>query len=493
MFLGALLLVGCQGQPVEPPVTPPAVVDTQPPTIVRRTQNNSQDGNRISDNIEIFFSESLKADSVSKQTVIVSGKNAELLSTDVSYDEGQKKIIITPRFNAPNAAKVTLADGIKDLAGNAFISTNFTLNYPEWTYLDTTSLERPDNLTQGALAFDSENKTLVAYFTQFPRKLIVKTYSGNQWSDLGSPLLLDSEFKYQISSLKIIVNNGVVYAGWKQSNNLDGQNTFVLKKFVNLQWIEVTRLVFDRSGLELNYAMNSRGVVYIAFYDYDRLIRVQKFDSGSWQFLSSTAINQDMPYVSPGTPPTFIVRDLTLTLLNDLPVVAWSNAYPELIQVKRWDGSSWVLTGNSPSIGTGGSVFPFLTSKSNRLIVSWIERDPVTSQSNIYAKEWLNSNWVLLGGKINETLSGGDPMVFFAPGDDQPQIIYWEAGAGKFNILIKRYTNQWDKLFLGSPYGDPTSFGNLIRNQPFFDNVGKRVVFGMDFSRIYIASPNIRD
>ena len=180
-----------------------------------------------------------------------------------------------------------------------------------------------------------------------------------------------------------------------------------------------------------------------------------------------------------------------MQLRNDLPVLAWADGYPRLIQVKIWDGVNWTSAGSTPSNSSSGSSFPSLASKNGRLVLTWIEKNPISSKFNIYAKEWVNSSWVSLGEKLNDTGDGGDPLVFFAPNDDSPQIIYWKAENGQLNIVIKKYTNSWDNLFLGSPYGNG-SFNNLNRNQPFTDRKGLKFILGVDFGYIYVSYPNIK-
>jgi Bacterial Ig-like domain len=484
----SVFFISCPQDPVEPSST----VDTTPPSIIKRIPDITQTENKISDPIEILFSESLDPMSVNATSIFVTDDKGLLLPSKVYYQNAEKKVSIETEFNAPITIKVNISSKVTDVAKNNFSGVSFSIKYAEWLHLDTHLLASPDIMAKGSLAFSDKNLPLLMYFAFNQRELIVKTFDGSQWNNLGTPLTTDLSYEYSFSNLKILKNaKNDIFATWVQTNRLNFDRVFRIMKYEGASWTELPQLKNVKGMLDVRTVVDSLGKFYVTLYDFDRLIWVKYLDSNIWNSLSITAINFDLPIISPGSPKTYRVENLTLGLANDLPVLAWSDGYPELIRVKAWDGTSWSLLGTSPSRSIGGSFSPSLAFKEGRLITAWVEKDTTTSRFNLFSKEWSGSSWNLLGDMLNMDGEGGDPTVFFSPIDKDPEIVFWQVIGGKLKISMQKFTGKWINQYSSNPYGNG-SFDNLIKEQPFTDSNGKKYFLGIDIFGIYVSYPNLR-
>ena len=171
----------------------------------------------------------------------------------------------------------------------------------------------------------------------------------------------------------------------------------------------------------------------------------------------------------------------------DHPIVAYDigyispRGYDNNVYVKKWNGTAWDSLGKhldtrqgwkakNPSISVGSN---------NNIFVTWCEiTNTSTGGGNIYVKVWDNSTWQLLGGPLDNTISGGakDPAIVL-DNQNRPVITWVEmentlGGTYNFNIFVKRWNGQqWESLgeAVGQtpPYGYGPSIAVNYQDKPF--------------------------
>jgi hypothetical protein len=444
----------------------------------------------IKDSVKISVSANLLPLSVNPETVLVRNNLGEKLESVILYDDLNKIILIQPKFPAPNKTNITVTANVKSIEGVAFQEESFPINYNEWLYLDSGNIGA---YTFGGLAADfaiDSNGNPTLFYMQ-NNALIVKKFQSNIWNQIGGNVFVDQAQQFYINSLKIFIdklNNIWVFWLQKDHNTFDGGIKFA--KFDGVKWTNFDSVSGANKIVEYTASSFDNGTFFVSYIDFERKIQSKIWDGITWTQLGNP-VNQDLPQVGP----TFLVKDITSCIYKGQPIVSWVNDFfaPKVVRVSSWNGSSWQVLGNTPSISENTNYAPFVQCNMDKLFVTWSEESTANAnQYNLRVKEWLNNSWMQIGSELNGSLpiAGiGQPSITINP-DLVPYVSYWQGDVNGLNYYINRYENaKWNIVHKEYPNRNGRLSGD-INNKVLFDKNLKLYFLGMDDTGVFVATPN---
>lgn len=160
---------------------------------------------------------------------------------------------------------------------------------------------------------------------------------AQEWDYLGSPGFSNSE----VYECIIEVYNDIPFVAY----TTDG-NAINLKKFNGTYWESIGDENFA-NGRSLSLAFDESGTPLLAFRDYNFYFSasVLKFENNQWSYLGSPSISPER------------ANNISLTIQNNLPVIAYTNDYGDLdgyISALKFESNNWSYIGSN-TIGKGGA------------------------------------------------------------------------------------------------------------------------------------------
>lgn len=342
------------------------VVDRTRPTVIARAPAPNEDNVWIGDPITITFSEPVRSATLTPGTVALDRIGGTPITATLAPSADGHAVTLVPEeaIDVPGELRLTLADAITDLAGNALVTPPpWSWTLPRWHWLGGTQLRLEDglNVRQARLAVAPDGAAAAAWLeerggTVPPSDVQAALWDGIAWIGLGGRLNGD-----------------------------------------------------DRSGPMYGYqdvAIASDGSVVVAWNSPvsgvpDRLW-VHRWDGTTWQPIGGGPVNDPDAVSSAGA--------VSLVLDEwDRPVVAWyarpGGSYPlSDARVTRWTGAAWVDVGTprrrnpahvsfGPVVALDGDGHP---------VVAWTERFGDSTTYDVFVDRWTGSAWAAIGGSLRQ-------------------------------------------------------------------------------------------
>lgn len=215
----------------------------------------------------------------------------------------------------------------------------------------------------------------------------------------------------------------------------------------------------NQHAAQPSMAIDSSGNMVVAWEERDvnlsNYLYVKRYNGSTWNLVGSTFLNTNA--VSDAYSPS-----LALDSSGNM-VVAWeeinggSGSFD--IYVKRFDGTTWNLVGNTSLDvkASNNNSFPSLAlDSSGKPVVAFEELDSGGVISNIYVKRFDGSNWNLIGrndpaapGKINFNEAHRPSIALDASGN--PVVAYGEFDGTFFHVFVKHYDGStWNSVGTGT-------------------------------------------
>ncbi|MCX6250316.1 MAG: T9SS type A sorting domain-containing protein [Bacteroidetes bacterium] len=269
-------------------------------------------------------------------------------------------LVINPADNQPYLAFVRSTS-------SSHLAAVMKYDGSSWQYVGTPGFSIGQTINTN-LAIDPSGGLYITYVDAIGSgKAIVKKFDGSDWIDVGSgevsdggtfwPTIACDQYgvvylvysdvdysnkatvrKFNGSSWDYIGNRGFspIDGNWKiaisPDNNLPviSNGPKLTMKFNGTSWDVVGGInSFKPSGVDYGFAVNSSGVPYVSFTNYDLLnkLSVIKFDGSDWVFVGNPGITSD----SVGS------TSIAINSLN-IPVVAYQDSLDSVkIVVKKYD------------------------------------------------------------------------------------------------------------------------------------------------------------
>jgi hypothetical protein len=402
----AVLLSACQNgsAPTTPPgETPNTPTDTTAPTLVSQTPTPNAEGVATNPSISATFSEAMSASSVTTESVKVVDDSGTSLERTATLNNETLTVQLTTPPNVP--AKLTLElNGLTDVAGNPLEPTSWSWFVPASAYGDPVFLGEPSAITDARLeerpaqiASDENGNIAVVWLNG--GNLLVKTWNGTTWQQLGGPF----DAPQPIYGLSIKLSNGQPVVAYQEGRKLSDDQpnpngNIIVQRWTGSQWESLGNVgVLERDTAAPSLAVAEDGTVIVAYFEFDGFssnVIVKRWDGATWQSLGE-ALDSDLSSNA-------VFPSLALDPEGN-PVVAWYEDRAEdlarNIYVKRWNGTVWEQLGTSLnnnereradtlSLAIGGNGQP---------VVAFSEFDQEVGSNNVYVKRWTGITWEQLG------------------------------------------------------------------------------------------------
>jgi Bacterial Ig-like domain/Bacterial Ig domain len=481
------------------------VVDRTAPTIAERTPAPGADKVLYSDPIGVKFSEALAATTVNSSNVLLEVADvAAGLTPTLSADGLSLRVQPTGSVASfPASAKFSL-QGLTDRAGNSLSTTSWNWTLPDWLTFGDLNLNGETIADNASLVLDLQNRPILAYVdSRFSAdaQLLVKHWDGNTWQEMGSGSLNhDPTATNTFPSVPSLVldSSGNPVIAWTERDE-NSVFTIYVKHWNGSSWEAV--------GPGFNHTSSANGGAFNPSLGLDESgnpvvawrelvadvgqIFVNRWNGSTWEAVGTTSLNIDTSKfadypslaVDPSGHPTVAWREGN-GIINVSP--------PDLVYVKRWDGTAWQLLGGATPNSTVNANFEtegfafsldasgkpwvalsLVSSSATRFltVVSlegdswvWLENDPRTSTANAsfypslaldasgnpviswaelgttedprYVKRWNGSSWQQLGGSLGDTSTNyKSPLVLDSTGNPVVGFISYHDNTNDFVIV----------------------------------------------------------
>lgn len=433
-----ITLVGCAGR-----ANPSAQITFSPQMLVLSPGE--------SDNV--VFTLSTHGNTVSDQVISLTSNDANIIveSNGPCVLNNESTSCSFSISAACDAFESTYAINITNTGNIKINPSSIAVVVPSWTYVGESNISNSNINDDIALAVDSAGVPYMAYSNATTNKLIVKKYTNNTWSQVGSVvdnIAADSKISLIFANS---LNPIVIYGNNDADVDID---ILKAKTFINGAWNNYSGDI--GLGANQSVAVESTGVIYIAYTDYHDNLLVKKFNVGSWNIvggntnlsggLASLTLNSlGVPYlayvdeylqivavyldisnnswlslgsiiVSKGNEPSIAIESGT-----NAPYVSYSGSVDDAFFVKMFIGGTWVPAGNDENgfIDYGGNSNLVLSTDGHLYIVY------LDLQSVVGVKSLQNGIWQDVGnnGAVGVT-NYSNPVLAFSPTSNTAYVGY---------------------------------------------------------------------
>jgi Bacterial Ig-like domain/Bacterial Ig domain len=471
---------------VESEKTVTVIVDRTAPTISERTPASGADKVLYSNPIAVKFSEALAATTVNSSNVLLDVASVAVGLTPTLASDGLN-LSVQPTGSVasfPARAKFSL-QGLTDRAGNPLNTTSWTWNLPDWLAFGDLKLVGETIADNTSLVLDLQNRPILAYVTSQnspDAQLLVKRWDGSTWQELGSGSLNHDPTAtntFPAAPSMVLDSSGNPLVAWTERDE-NSVYTIYVKHWNGSNWEAVGpgfnqdpvngKVAFDPS-LGLDGAGNPVVAWSELIADVGQIF-VKHWHGTTWESLGTASLNVD---AGMGAYEPSLAVDA-----SGRPVVAWSegNAVnvtpPNLVYVKRWNGTEWQLLGGTPNSAVNTNFetehFAFsLDDEGN----PWVAMTLVLSSRILALVHLENNNWVWSQSdprSPNVTNASHPSLALDASG--KPVISWAELGTPEDPRYVKRWNGSaWQQL--GGSLGD-TSINN--ESPLVLDSAGNPVI-----------------
>jgi hypothetical protein len=241
LVLTLLILASC-GESSNNPNPNPNPDDKTPPAITSLTPSDKSSSVDLSAPVTIIFSEAVKKESVTNDSVTLVAKNGARLEKTLSLSDDKKTLTIVYKNlgQNPGTITITLAKTITDEAGNTLAETTWSYTTPTWLSLSNALDINKNNFTfEPALAIDKDGNLVIAWYEQdasSQNRIYVKRWNGKTWEQLGDALNTAADRGADYPSLAIDYQNRPVLA-WHESTT--ASDTINVKLWTGTTWEQV--------------------------------------------------------------------------------------------------------------------------------------------------------------------------------------------------------------------------------------------------------------
>jgi prepilin-type N-terminal cleavage/methylation domain-containing protein len=283
------------------------------------------------------------------------------------------------------------------------------------SWINIGNLGFSDGATDRKSLYVYNNTPYLAYVDdENSRIAFVKKFNGTSWVDVG-PTGFSGE---GVKSLSLYFYDGTPYLSY-----IDSSYRVTVKKFNGSDWLTVG----DSSayhGME-NFIYVHNGDPYVAFSDNNYINRttVIKFDGSSWNLVGAPGF---ATYQQNG--------NISLFFYNNIPYVSYTERYDNPYgsyhgAVRGFDGDNWVPVGptdfSEPGHTYGLSFFIYDE-------VPYVAYSNSSNYGFTTIKKFNGTDWVLVG---NSFPSGdGGLEISLIINDESSYVAYVEGGSSKINV-----------------------------------------------------------
>jgi hypothetical protein len=316
-------------------------------------------------------------------------------------------------------------------------STNVWLNLGD--ALDATL---SDTVYNSSIARKSDDKPTVAWTEQyiggpsnFDTNIYVKEWTGSAWQLLGQVNPLGTSGVYP--SLAVRSDNKPVVA-YAERQATFYEYAIYVRRWDGLTWQTLGgALNSPMSGGKVVLALDSSNTPIVAFANCPSTCQlyVKKWNGSSWVSMDGSANPAPLDLIS--------FTDFALALdSTGRPSVVWTgNIFSPGVNVKRWNGSSWVQLGKnvSPAYSEGVSI---AVDSNGNPVVSYTDSNLQSDTRTLYVKSWNGTSWVNYGSGValNPVGTSAVQPSLKLRSNNQPVVAYAERNAsGHFDAYVKRW------------------------------------------------------
>lgn len=225
---------------------------------------------------------------------------------------------------------------------------------------------------------------LEEYIGGDPAKIVVKSFSGGNWMQIGGNLNIDTN--NFAGGPDIALLNDIPYVIWVEESMAFDTHSYV-KHFNGTDWQQDGGDLDTGNVIDTAYPSAiaiSDTSPYVSLYICDGIdnnLGVKRFDGNNW-VLEGNYVN-DYKRQSFGY--------LSLAIFNNTPYIAYAETVNNVDQifVKYFNGSNWIKMGESLNVNTTlrGQDTNIAISSLGVPYVAWVEGNSVTSR--LYVKHWV--------------------------------------------------------------------------------------------------------
>jgi len=289
-------------------------------------------------------------------------------------------------------------------------------NSQQWQIMgDSTVSDRDGDLT--FITVDNSGIPTIAYRDLRTSSLgaTVKRFDGSYWILVGNGGFSNGN----IGDVTIAFdNNNIPYVVFTVEN----YGTVVMK-FDGNNWVRVGPSTPIASGTLNSLAIDKNGTPYIAFRDQGNNYKanVMRFDGSNWTFVGQQGFSQG----GVGYPSISIDN-------NGIPYIAfWDmsdiyNQPPYKAAVMKFDGSNWVMVGQSGFAAWNSYNHPMAFDSNNNLYFV----GSLSGQTTLM--KFNGNNWNSVGGAVAQGSTGDNFLLLNK--NDVPYIAFTDGANGKANV-----------------------------------------------------------
>jgi hypothetical protein len=442
-------------------------IDRTAPRVLSRTPAPDEPLVPSGETIRIEFSEGLRPDTLTDGSVILHVNGTHIAKTlALSADGKHLTVVPASPIVLASTASVTLANGIKDWAGNELEATPLSWKWqvPAWLPVGpTTGLPIPGAFSPVLRLHPRTGPVLAALATSGPEDYgpAVCRWTGNSWEQLGGFLGVsryDPEnqdyFRFHGPDLQVD-DDGTLVVAWSELNS-SSQLTY-LRRWDTSRWMEIPSVGAGSTATSLQLTSADNPWTATIISDAQRAglsVQVRWWNGQAWQ---------DFGAALHASTTSSWIYEVSLALDGaGLPVVAWNEAEQvngsytnRRIHVRRWTHAGWAALGGALSIKASGSEAsrPVLRlSKTGVPVLAWSEPNTdltKTKAADIHVLRWEEGQWRQLGDSLSTT-AGETPA--WKPSlvidDNGAPFIAWVESDGTANkVHLRRWSGtEWQTL-----------------------------------------------
>ncbi|WP_138754673.1 S-layer homology domain-containing protein [Paenibacillus sinopodophylli] len=239
------------------------------------------------------------------------------------------------------------------------------------------------------ISIDSyDGLTYVAYVDRYQGSISVMMYDGNSWQYVGNQYFTKTKASY--TSIKVI--NGIPYVAYADYSN-GGQLS--VQRFYGGKW----EYLGDRVSMSyvnfLSFDTDDIGNLYAVYMDKYNGLSLTTY-SGGW----STGYQAFTAPANPGPP--------SIELMDNKLYVAYTDGYTGVntrLVVQTLNNGKWEYIGGNKISDEGLALTPSLLSFNGQLYVAYLENSSKTPGQTVYqvnVKTFDGSSWVSVGKELSQ-------------------------------------------------------------------------------------------
>lgn len=447
-------------------VTQQVIVDRAAPSVTGFTPVNAATTVWSRSPVVVTFSEAIRADTLTGQSVKVSGTGFDVAFTPFQLSQDGRTLTLTPDPAllppVPGTVVGTLSPAgneIRDLAGNALPTTTWSWYLPDWlvaappAYGGYYMVLHGTGISDGGVLFDATNDGPSGlYARQQPA-------SGTTWTDLGQVSTSTSGIR---SSLAVDSLDRPVVA------NVESSAVHV-RRLEGTSWVDLG-LPTTTTGTRPLVAIDGQDRPVVLWRDSGTgTVYASRYAGGAWSsVVSKTAsTSATAPYAlaikSDDTPVAAFVNAGGNVAASDVTLASGQQAASGLSVTQGGDGNDFVAYVASGTVGVltvlnaypAASLTPFGSTLANgsapsilyrnvgptdrRLLLGFKSTSPVYPA--VYA--WSGSQWTSITGSLATAAAGmvGDAELLTTP-SGVVVCAWWEQRNADWRVLVTRKYNR---------------------------------------------------